>query len=385
MSFDMRSVVTERAISKVGLQRFSRAILPRNTVCVVCIGATIGKICMTDGPTLTNQQLNSVICDSNVADPYFLYYSLRLKHEELVAKATGAATPILNKSAFEQIEIDVPPLDIQRRIAGILSAYDDLIGANARRISILEAMARRIFEEWFVEGSHAITKQLGSTPLASVLSHTIGGTWGADTRENDSDIEANVIRGTDMPNWKAGLVDRIPTRFIPERTMASRKLVAGDVIVEVSGGSKDQPVGRTILFSSRMKSLLLKNTTFASFCRLARPNIELIAPETLFLFFDWLYRTGRVLEYQTQSTGISNLKFSLMIEREQIHTLAADDRSAFERVVKPLLKLIDVLAAQCSHLRAARDHLLPKLISGEIDLARAGNGIETGAKRAVFE
>ena len=64
--------------------------------------------------------------------------------------AGGVATPIVNKSTFANLEVCVPPLPTQRKIAAILSTYDDLIENNARRIKILEDMAQTLYREWFV-------------------------------------------------------------------------------------------------------------------------------------------------------------------------------------------------------------------------------------------
>jgi type I restriction enzyme S subunit len=106
---------------------------------------------MTSVPTLTNQQINTIICDPEKANPKFVYYSMRLHRDELTAKAAGAATPIINKSTFEEIEVALPDLEIQHWIANIISNYDDLIEVNTRRITILEEMTCRLFDEWFVK------------------------------------------------------------------------------------------------------------------------------------------------------------------------------------------------------------------------------------------
>ena len=149
MSFDHRHISTERFVS-ADWDSKQRTLLPEGAVCVVCIGATIGKICMSDKPSQTNQQINSVIVDQARFDQGFVYYGLRTKAGELLARAAGAATPIINKTAFSEVEIAAPPLETQRRIASILGAYDDLIEVNRRRIAVLEEMARGLFEEWFV-------------------------------------------------------------------------------------------------------------------------------------------------------------------------------------------------------------------------------------------
>lgn len=149
MAYDHRNISTERVVS-TDWDSKKRTLLPARTVCVVCIGATIGKICMTSKPSQTNQQVNSVIVDPTRFDQGFVYYGLRTKADELVARAAGAATPIINKTAFSEVEIDAPSLPIQRRIASILGTYDDLIEVNRRRIAVLEEMARGLFEGWFV-------------------------------------------------------------------------------------------------------------------------------------------------------------------------------------------------------------------------------------------
>ncbi|MCP5556425.1 MAG: restriction endonuclease subunit S [Verrucomicrobiaceae bacterium] len=97
----------------------------------------------------------------------FLYYALRLKLSEFRSFATGAATKFLTMTILNDTEIVVPPLPVQRRIAGILSAYDELIENSQRRIRLLEDMARALYREWFVhfrfplDPSEALAKEDG--------------------------------------------------------------------------------------------------------------------------------------------------------------------------------------------------------------------------------
>ena len=146
-----RIVHTDRGISQEGYLKLRRQILPRWSVCFVCIGATIGKICLTTKKSLTNQQINSVVVDTTRHNPFFVYYLLSTYAEAVKSIAGGAATPIVNKTSFENIEVVVPLLPIQHKIAAILSAYDDLIENNLRRIKILEEMAQNLYREWFVK------------------------------------------------------------------------------------------------------------------------------------------------------------------------------------------------------------------------------------------
>ena len=86
-------------------------------------------------------------------DPVFLFYALQsaFAQGELVARATGTTVAGIKQRELRQVRVPVFPLPLQRRIASILSGYDDLIENNLRRIKILEEMARAIYREWFVE------------------------------------------------------------------------------------------------------------------------------------------------------------------------------------------------------------------------------------------
>ncbi|MBZ0205795.1 MAG: restriction endonuclease subunit S [Flavobacteriales bacterium] len=141
----------ERGLSQEGADLLKRIQLPANAVCVSCIGWQMGETILTARPSFTNQQINTIVPSVDV-DSSFLYYSLRTRKQEFLSlgASTGVRTPILNKSAFCNLTLLLPPLPTQRRIAGILSAYDELIANNQRRIAVLEQMARALYREWFV-------------------------------------------------------------------------------------------------------------------------------------------------------------------------------------------------------------------------------------------
>ena len=142
---------TERELSDEGAELQKSLLLPPHSIAVSCIGWQMGKAIITSRPSFTNQQLNTIIPDDHV-DPRFLCYSLSTRREELLSlgSAAGVRTPILNKGAFSRLPITLPTKPIQEKIASILSTYDDLIENNAHRISILEEMAQALYREWFV-------------------------------------------------------------------------------------------------------------------------------------------------------------------------------------------------------------------------------------------
>ncbi len=296
-----------------------------------------------------------------------------------IGSSQSAYTIVLLKG----MEIDLPSLPEQRRIASILSAYDDLIENNTRRIAILEEMARRIYEEWFVrfrfpghEGVRMVETELGRmpegwnrVPLGTLVGHHIGGGWGQDAATEEFSVSAYVIRGTDIPDVRLGSLGRSPLRFHTPSNFRNRRLQPRDIVFEVSGGSKDQPVGRAVMVGDALLSRADAPVICASFCRLVRADPKLILPELLRFHFDHIYATREIMQYQTQSTGITNFKFTVFLEKEMVLKPPADLQDQFSKVVLPMLRLAESLGIKNSVLRATRCLLLPKLVSGELDVS----------------
>ena len=112
---------------------------------------------------VTNQQINSIIVGSE-CDPKFVYYNLSARKGEIRLAASGSAQPILNKSAFSRLRLMLPPIEMQNEIAAILSCLDDKIDLNRRMNETLEAMARAIFKDWFVDFGPTRAKAEGLSP-----------------------------------------------------------------------------------------------------------------------------------------------------------------------------------------------------------------------------
>ena len=142
---------TERTVTEDAKKAYPNQFIPSDAVMVTCIGNTIGKCGISSGGCLTNQQINTIIPATGIS-PRFIYY-LMIQNRELirgVGLGGGSATPILNKTTFSKIRLRVPSKGYWARIASILSAYDDLIENNQRRIQLLEQSAQLLYKEWFV-------------------------------------------------------------------------------------------------------------------------------------------------------------------------------------------------------------------------------------------
>lgn len=135
---------TERSLSAQG--SVHAGTIPKNAVCIVCIGATIGKIGLTVRSSCTNQQINSVVC-SNDHDPEYLYYALRYRARYLQLIAGVNATPQLNKTEFSKYKLPMPQtLKEEREIAKQLAVFDDLIETKKQKIIALQRLKKSLMQ-----------------------------------------------------------------------------------------------------------------------------------------------------------------------------------------------------------------------------------------------
>ena len=142
---------TVKTITELGLSEVRNCLLPSKSVCVSCIGSDLGKVVITNEPTVSNQQFNSII-PTEENDTDFIYYLMTIVGKELnFLSKTSTAVPIINKSTFADYEIEIPSLENQRRIAKVLSSLDDKIEVNRRINDNLEQQAQALFKSWFVD------------------------------------------------------------------------------------------------------------------------------------------------------------------------------------------------------------------------------------------
>lgn len=142
---------TERYLSKEGMLSVKGSILPKDAICVSCIG-NIGYVSMTTKQSISNQQINSIIAnDEN--DANFIYYLMKSLQPYFKSYEGQSTTlSILNKSQFSKIDVYIPKnKEIQKKIAGVLGALDDKIELNNKINNNLEQQAQALFKSWFVD------------------------------------------------------------------------------------------------------------------------------------------------------------------------------------------------------------------------------------------
>lgn len=141
---------TNKTISEEGLKHSVAKYIPVNTIIVAMYGVTAGKSAIAKIPLTTNQACCNLVIDDNKADYQYVYYFLKQQSDNLNKLANGGAQQNLNSLIIKKYKIALPSLKVQHRIASILSTYDSLIENNTKRIRLLEKMAENLYKEWFV-------------------------------------------------------------------------------------------------------------------------------------------------------------------------------------------------------------------------------------------
>ncbi len=309
-----------------------------------------------------------------------------LNNADIKPFITGAAQPKLSQGNLRLLEIPLPPLPIQQRIAGILSAYNDLIENSQRRIQVSEAMARNLYREWFInfrfpgcESSLRASSQVGSVPkgwekipFESLLASMTGGDWGSEQPEGRDSAGVIVVRGTDFDDISYGAPLRAPIRYITPSSFASRGLRAGDVVIENSINAKSRSVGTTLLIDNHVLNRLGNDAIAASFCKVFRPHDRRLAP-LVHLHARHLREDARMEYYQNvAANGIANFQARKFAKEEYL--VLPTDEEARAKLTAPIVSIFEsvgVLASQLANLRRTRDLLAPRLLSGEIDVEAA--------------
>jgi len=155
---------TARYLSETGASTVKNSIIPRGSVMVSCIGSDMGKAVVAGHDCISNQQINSIVVDTQFSSD-FVYYNLSMRKAELQHLASGGSTmPILNKSSFSAIKIEIPSLLEQREIAALFASLDDRIALLRETNTTLEAIAQALFKSWFVDFDPVRAKQQGCEP-----------------------------------------------------------------------------------------------------------------------------------------------------------------------------------------------------------------------------
>lgn len=367
-------------ITELGL-RSGTKLLPAGAL-LFTSRAPIGYIAIANNPICTNQGFKSIICNDKCNNLY-LYYYLKQNLPYIKLFGTGATFPEISGNVMKKIKINIiADIKYQKSIATILSVYDDLIENNNKRIQILEQMAQELYKEWFVRfrfPGHEKVKYkdtcFGKIPdmfslvkMQDVFEYYIGGGWGNEDSSDKFPVGAYVIRGTDFSRVIKGDISTLPFRYHKNSNYKSRQLKPYDIIIEISGGTSEQPVGRAIFITNNILNRLGNKAICASFCKLIRLQTNKISPMYFHYWMKYLYDTRFIDRFQLQSTGIINFKFEYFLRKGDVLLPSQEIMKNFECAIRPLHDQIDLLATINANLAKQRDLLLPRLMSGKLEI-----------------
>lgn len=367
-------------------QKLKGVTIEEDDVLLNITGDSVARCCMVANdvlPARVNQHVCIIRPDKKVLNPTYLMYYLNTSHIQqyllLLAMGKGASRNAITKEMVEKFTIERVPIEQQNRIDEILSQYDKAIAINKKRIDILDNIAHEIYQEWFVrfrypghEKSKFKKSKIGRIPeqfeelkMEDIFDYYIGGGWGNEDQDKDFSQESYVIRGADFPSVAKGDVTSCPLRYHKVSNYEKRVLKNNDIILEVSGGTAEQPVGRTILVDDDILDRLDRRVICASFCKLVRLK-DIINPYYFYYWMQFLYDTRIIDRFQLQSTGIINFKFEYFLHKGDVLMPPMELMQQFEDAVKPLHDEKHLLARKNDNLIKQRDMLIPRLMSGKL-------------------
>jgi len=303
---------------------------------------------------------------------FLLYYFFTEEWRAVIQRnmLTGATVDRIPLTTFPDFPVRVPPLPVQQRIAGILSAYDELIENSQRRIKILESMARALYREWFVhfrfpghQNHPRVASPLGEIPqgwevkaLADVCSRITDGSHFSPQSVEDGYPMASV---KDMHDWGINVEGcrRITCDDYEKLLRNDCKPLKNDVLIAKDGSY----LKHTFVVGEEQDLVILSSIA------MLRPN-DAIRPNYLCLALRDPVTKAR-MKGIVSGVAIPRIvlkdfrKFQILVPPEVV-------QADWARIVDPMLEMCRKLVAQTENLRRTRDLLLPRLLSGQITLSR---------------
>lgn len=274
--------------------------------------------------------------DPNILDNRFLFYALQLQLQHLQNVSTGATTKFLTLGILKQIQIPLMPIKTQKQISFILTCYENILSANLRRIQLLEESARILYQEWFVRlrfPGHETVLATNGVPEGwdkKTLGDYVTLNYGKGLKETDR------IDG-DFPVYgSSGIVGH-----------HNKPLISGPVII----------VGRKGTVGS----------VYYSHCPcFPIDTVYFISSEQASYY---LYLALQGFNFISSDAAVPGLNRNYAYS-QQLLVPNAEIFSAFEANAQPVFEQINSLTTWNEKLRQARDMLLPKLMSGVLDVSR---------------
>ena len=300
-------------------------------------------------------------------DKEYLYYFLTssIAQDQFKAIATGSVVNNLKSDTVKAIRINLPLITEQKKIAEILNTFDEKIKNNKDINENLQEQTRTLFELMFISSTDRSVWNVGT--FSDIIESTLSGDWGKDSPTGNNTEMVYCIRGVDIPEVKTGNKGKMPTRYILPKNYAAKRLLPGNLVVEISGGSPTQSTGRVAAISQSLLDRYDKGMVCSNFCRVIKPKLGY----SMFVYYYWQYLYDRnvFFSYENGTTGIKNLDLSGFIASEEIVIPPLKLIQRFDNYCQSVFAQTFANGLENEQLSALRDFLLPKLMSGELDVS----------------
>ena len=352
----------ERNISSEGLNNSSAKLVPKNTV-LMTSRAPIGYIAIASNELSTNQGFKSLICDEKICHYKYFYYWLKLNINYIINNANGSTFNEISGGTFKNLEISLPSITEQKAISSVLWTIDEKVSVLKRINNNLITVAKAIFRDRFIF-YHGYESQMINTDYGEIPNTF-------DVKKIN-DISKEVVCGkTPSTKVEENYGDKMPFITIPD--------MHGNVFV-VNTERKLSEIG----IQSQIKKILPKNSICVSCIATAglvsitseesQTNQQInsiICKEGISPYFVYLYM-GELSEYIKilGSGGSTTLNLNKReFAKIELAIPPQDDMNEFHKQISPLFEKIKFNQYEINKLTKLRDTLLPKLMSGEIDVS----------------
>lgn len=331
---------TENYITEAGLNNSSAKWVPANTVIVAMYGATAARTSITKIPLTTNQACCNLVIDEKVADYRYVYYYICSQYTKLASLANGGAQQNLNAGQIKDYPIVLPDLPTQTKIADILSTIDDRIENNTRINDNLQQQAMALYASMFLDDP---TLETTAGTLKDVADITMGQSPSGSSYNEDG-------YGEVFYQGRAEFGYRFPTRRL-YTTEPKRMAEAGDVLLSVRAPVGDLNVAYERCCIGRGLGAIHSCSGYQSFVLytmfVLRPQLDV---------------------FNGEGTVFGSINRNALNDMP-INIPSDGAIAAFEAVVRPMDDMIRSNYMENCRLQELRDSLLPRLMSGEIDVS----------------
>ena len=352
----------EEYYSEEGFQKYRTSLIPKYSTCVVTIGSIGKKMTMACQDCFINQAMNAIIPNDDY-DYEYVYYLLKNNIHKLKNLDSGTASGRENvsKSAFMGMELSVIKDKVtQKRIGSILSAYDDLIENNQKHIKLLEEAAQRLYKEWFVDlrfPGHESVKIVDGVPEG----------WSRKQIFELGKIITGKTPNTSKQEYYGG---SIPFVKIPDMHNCIYTISTESTLTKLGADKqKNNYIPENSIMVSCIGTVGLVNIS-SELCQTNQQINSIVLKNREDVYY--LFFSMKMLKTLLDGVG-SNGATMINVNKSKFSSIEilypnAILRNKYFSIAKPYFRKIYYLNKQISSLREARDRLLPKLMSGEIEV-----------------